>query len=206
MIASAIVARRLYHPAFDTQLRDHRRPPARRADRALVRGGEPLPRSVQLPADPAARRRRAARTRDAEPLASGLGAVPPVRDPRALRARVLGRTCPIVSSIRSSSVCTTSSCDESDAPRRRGSSSRCAPRRSTTPTVAWVADALEPAEMQVWDGMNRADRAEGVAVARRLEAALAGTPTRPTPAGSRPRSCTTRGSSCRATARSVERP
>ena len=41
---------------------------------------------------------------------------------------------------------------------------------------AWVADALLPAEMQVWDGMNRADRAEGVGVARRLDTALAGTP------------------------------
>jgi HD domain len=33
-------------------------------------------------------------------------------------------------------------------------------------TAAWVADALEPAEREVWAGMSRADRAEGVAVAR----------------------------------------
>ncbi len=43
-------------------------------------------------------------------------------------------------------------------------------------SVAWVADALEPAELGVWQGMGRADRAEGVTVARRLEAQLAGTP------------------------------
>ena len=43
-------------------------------------------------------------------------------------------------------------------------------------TVAWVTDALEPGELQVWDGMGRADRAESAAVGRRLEASLAGTP------------------------------
>jgi hypothetical protein len=39
---------------------------------------------------------------------------------------------------------------------------------------AWVAAALEPTEQSVWQGMSRADQAEGVAVARRLDAALAG--------------------------------
>jgi HD domain len=42
-------------------------------------------------------------------------------------------------------------------------------------TVTWVAGVLEPAEMQTFDAMNRADRAEAVDVARRVEAALAGT-------------------------------
>jgi hypothetical protein len=45
----------------------------------------------------------------------------------------------------------------------------------TDADVAWVAGALEPAELQVWDAMDRADRAEGLAVARRLEGALANT-------------------------------
>jgi hypothetical protein len=37
-------------------------------------------------------------------------------------------------------------------------------------TVAWVAATLEPGEQRVWEGMGRADRAEGVAVARAFEA------------------------------------
>jgi hypothetical protein len=41
--------------------------------------------------------------------------------------------------------------------------------------LAWVAGALEPAELRVWNGMSDADRAEGAAVARRLDVALAGT-------------------------------
>jgi hypothetical protein len=41
--------------------------------------------------------------------------------------------------------------------------------------VAWVASVLEPAELRVWEEMGRADRAESVAVARRVEVALAGT-------------------------------
>jgi hypothetical protein len=43
-------------------------------------------------------------------------------------------------------------------------------------TRAWVADALEPAELAVWQGMGGVDQAEGAAVARRLDLALAGTP------------------------------
>lgn len=42
-------------------------------------------------------------------------------------------------------------------------------------TVAWVATTLEPGEQRVWDGMGRADRAEGVAVARAFETTGAGT-------------------------------
>lgn len=42
-------------------------------------------------------------------------------------------------------------------------------------TVAWVGEILAPAEMETFDGMNRADRAEAVYVARRVEVALAGT-------------------------------
>jgi HD domain len=41
-------------------------------------------------------------------------------------------------------------------------------------TTAWVTTTLEPGEQLVWDGMSRADRAEGVAVARAFEAAGAG--------------------------------
>jgi hypothetical protein len=39
-------------------------------------------------------------------------------------------------------------------------------------TVAWVERTLEPNELRVWAGLVPADRAEAVAVARRLEAAL----------------------------------
>ena len=38
-------------------------------------------------------------------------------------------------------------------------------------SAAWAADALEPGERAVWAGMSRADRAEGVAVARAFVAA-----------------------------------
>jgi hypothetical protein len=49
------------------------------------------------------------------------------------------------------------------------------PRPLDAAAIAWVAGALEPGELRVWDGMGRADRAESVAVGRRLEASLAGT-------------------------------
>ena len=42
-------------------------------------------------------------------------------------------------------------------------------------TAAWVAATLEPEEQRVWDGMERADRAEGIAVARAFDAARVGT-------------------------------
>ena len=40
---------------------------------------------------------------------------------------------------------------------------------------AWVAAALEPGERSVWQGMSRADQAEGLAVARRFEASPSST-------------------------------
>ncbi len=40
-------------------------------------------------------------------------------------------------------------------------------------TLGWVACTLEPSELHVWEALGRADRAESVAVARRLEVALA---------------------------------
>jgi hypothetical protein len=43
------------------------------------------------------------------------------------------------------------------------------------PDVAWVATVLTPEERSVWERMRRADRRHSIAVARRLEAALAGT-------------------------------
>lgn len=49
------------------------------------------------------------------------------------------------------------------------------PRALDAETLAWVARALEPGELHVWEALGRADRAESVAVARRLEVALAGT-------------------------------
>jgi len=42
-------------------------------------------------------------------------------------------------------------------------------------TRRWVADALEPAELDVWERLTSADQGEGVAVARRLDVALDGT-------------------------------
>jgi hypothetical protein len=49
------------------------------------------------------------------------------------------------------------------------------PRPLDAETLAWVGRTLEPEEMHVWEGLGRADRAEAVGVARRLEVALAGT-------------------------------
>jgi hypothetical protein len=46
---------------------------------------------------------------------------------------------------------------------------------------ARVAAALEPQERSVWLGMSRADQAEGLGVARRLEGMLAGTAERDDP-------------------------
>jgi len=43
------------------------------------------------------------------------------------------------------------------------------PRALDAETTAWVTETLEPEEMYVWEGLGRADRAEAVAVARRLE-------------------------------------
>lgn len=42
-------------------------------------------------------------------------------------------------------------------------------------TRAWVGAALQAGEQRAWEGMHPVDQAEGVAVARRLELALAGT-------------------------------
>jgi len=42
-------------------------------------------------------------------------------------------------------------------------------------TAAWVIATLVPGEQSVWAGMGRADRAEGVAVARAFEVTGAGT-------------------------------
>ena len=49
------------------------------------------------------------------------------------------------------------------------------PRAVGAETLAWVEGTLEPSELSVWEGLGRADRAESVWVARRLERALAGT-------------------------------
>jgi hypothetical protein len=40
---------------------------------------------------------------------------------------------------------------------------------------AWVADVLEPQELDIWSRLSRVDRRESIAVARRTEAALVGT-------------------------------
>jgi hypothetical protein len=40
---------------------------------------------------------------------------------------------------------------------------------------AWVVSVLQPAELELWSRLSLADRRESVAVARRTEAALAGT-------------------------------
>ena len=50
------------------------------------------------------------------------------------------------------------------------------PRALNAETVAWVQRTLEPSELRVWEGLGRADRAESVTVARRLDAAIASTP------------------------------
>jgi hypothetical protein len=44
------------------------------------------------------------------------------------------------------------------------------PRVLDPETVAWVERTLEPGELHVWEGLGAADRAESVAVARRLDA------------------------------------
>ena len=49
------------------------------------------------------------------------------------------------------------------------------PRALDPETRAWVQRTLEPGELRVWEGLGRADRAESVMVARRLDAALTGT-------------------------------
>jgi hypothetical protein len=45
------------------------------------------------------------------------------------------------------------------------------PRALDPETIAWVERTLEPGELRVWEGLGAADRAESVAVARRLDAA-----------------------------------
>jgi hypothetical protein len=49
------------------------------------------------------------------------------------------------------------------------------PRTVDAETLAWVERMLEPGELHVWEGLGRADRAESIAVARRLDRALADT-------------------------------
>ncbi len=83
-----------------------------RALPAVFRGGEPVPRAVQLPPDPAARRCRARRAGAPAPLAAEVVPVPPVRDPRAVPARVPDELPE--QGVRSVPRCgsTASSCDE----------------------------------------------------------------------------------------------
>ena len=54
------------------------------------------------------------------------------------------------------------------------------PRPLDAETTAWITTVLQPGEMRVWEGLDRADRAESVAVARRLESSW------PEPAGPEP--------------------
>ncbi|MFA5882318.1 MAG: hypothetical protein WDA60_00525 [Acidimicrobiia bacterium] len=49
------------------------------------------------------------------------------------------------------------------------------PARPRTEDVAWVASALNDHELTVWNRMPRHDRRHSIAVARRVEATLAGT-------------------------------
>jgi len=63
--------------------------------------------------------------------------------------------------------------------RRYVESVRAAPLDATT--RQWVADALEPAELELWERITPADQRESVAVARRLDVALAGTAERSDP-------------------------
>lgn len=45
------------------------------------------------------------------------------------------------------------------------------PRALDAATVAWVAEILQPGELHLWEGLEAADRAESVMVARRFEGA-----------------------------------
>lgn len=49
------------------------------------------------------------------------------------------------------------------------------PRALDPETLTWVVGALEPGELHVWEGLDRADQAESVAVARKLQTTLANT-------------------------------
>jgi hypothetical protein len=49
------------------------------------------------------------------------------------------------------------------------------PRRLDEQTTAWVHRALASGELHLWEGLDRADRAEAVGVAQRFEAELAAT-------------------------------
>ena len=204
MVAAAFVARSLYQPAV------------RRRDLRSTQLSLPVQialsfavvnlflGAVQPPADPAARRRGAARAGAAARVAARLVPLPALRDARDLRARVLGRrgrghlfdpflrrlvlVRPAMSA-RASADCAGSriswrgsSTSLRAASARRRDASRGSPTRSSRPSC------------DVWEGMGRADRAE----ARRGRAPARGRarrhrPTRPTRAGARRRSCTTSG-------------
>ena len=49
------------------------------------------------------------------------------------------------------------------------------PRRLDEQTVEWVHGVLAPGELHLWEGLDRADRAEAIGVARRFEADLSAT-------------------------------
>ena len=164
---AAVVARSQFHPQR-RRLRRDRRPPAAGAGRRSCSPWSTCSSGVQLPADPAARRRRAARAGAPARVAPGLVPVPAVRDPRALRCSCSGPACSVICSSRSSTTSIASSSDDarrsSRAPVRR-TSLRARPLDDAD--LAFVPRlAASGGARRAGSGSDRADRAEAVATGR----------------------------------------
>ena len=114
----------------------------------LLRRGQPLPRRLQLPSDPAARRRRARRASASAHMVAGLAHVPALRHPGAVRPRVQHphHEQPVPTFPRSP-----------------------LPVRSAMTRMRHLAARFAGS---VWESLGRADRAESVATARGTLAAL----------------------------------
>src|SRR5262249_9319978 len=157
-------------PPAALRLRHARRRVDRRADRADLRGGQPVPRAVQSRADPAPRRRGAARTGAAREVAAGLAALPSVRRARDLLPGVLGglagarvRSVPdpslrVRAAMSRNRTSRARAGIESRARRVRHLATRYAgslrARTLDDATAAWVIATLVPGEQSVWAGMG----------------------------------------------------
>ena len=149
MVAAALVARALYHPQRRRLLPDDHAAAARSADRAVVRDREHVPRDLQPPADPAARRLRAARAG----AAAGIGCRAGSSSARTACSSSCSSwcrvACPATSSIRSFGTSTRSCCDE---PEIRAACTR-APARASRRAVLRVA--AHPAARRRDPGVGR---------------------------------------------------
>ena len=160
----------------------HRRSPVDGARPAAVRGGEPVPRHLQLPADPAARRRGADRAGAAASSGCRAGTSSGPTGSSCCSCSCSGRTSStrLFDPFLDHLVPLRPDDERGRAISRSGSSGRCAPRPlDAADARVGRGSCSRPDELAVWEHARAAPIGrESVAVARRTRRARSGpTPT-----------------------------